>query len=60
VTNKPLALTRALLSGLDLALFFPVVIGGDSCPEKKPSPRPVLQALAELGALRGSCSRTMD
>ena len=41
VTNKPLALTNQLLHGLGLDAFFPVVVGGDSCAEKKPSPLPV-------------------
>jgi phosphoglycolate phosphatase len=50
VTNKPLALTHQLLYGLGLDAFFPVVIGGDSCAEKKPSPLPVRLALAGLGA----------
>ncbi len=49
VTNKPLAHARELLRGLDLLWFFPVVIGGDSCPEKKPHPAPVLRALELLG-----------
>jgi len=49
VTNKPLGLTRQLLGGLDLYSYFPVVIGGDSCAEKKPSPMPVRLALERLG-----------
>jgi len=50
VTNKPHRLTLPLLAGLGLAGYFPVVIGGDSCREKKPHPEPVVQALRELGA----------
>lgn len=50
VTNKPLGLARDLLRGLDLERFFPVVIGGDSCAEKKPSPAPVRLALQRLGS----------
>lgn len=49
VTNKPLGLTRKLLSGLELDHYFPVVVGGDSCAEKKPSPVPVRWALERLG-----------
>jgi phosphoglycolate phosphatase len=48
VTNKPRALAVALLTGLDLARFFSVVVGGDSCPQKKPAPEPVLFALRQL------------
>lgn len=50
VTNKPFRLTSRLLQGLGLDAYFPVVIGGDSCAEKKPSPLPVLEALARLGS----------
>ncbi len=50
VTNKPLALTLELLDGLQLRRFFPVILGGDSFPEKKPHPKPVLEALRMLGA----------
>lgn len=50
VTNKPAAFTRPLLDGLDLSRYFPVVIGGDSCAEKKPHPEPVREALRRLGA----------
>ena len=50
VTNKPLGLSQRLLRGLDLDRFFPVVIGGDSCAEKKPAPAQVLLALERLGA----------
>lgn len=51
VTNKPYALSCELLDGLGLARFFAVVIGGDSCPAKKPDPRPLYQALDGLKAL---------
>jgi phosphoglycolate phosphatase len=30
-----------LLAALDLTRYFPVVIGGDSCPVKKPDPTPI-------------------
>ncbi|HXV19908.1 MAG TPA: HAD-IA family hydrolase [Desulfuromonadales bacterium] len=50
VTNKPHRLTRLLLEGLALSGYFPVVIGGDSLPQKKPDPRPVWRALEELAA----------
>ena len=49
VTNKPLQPTLALLDQLGLRRFFPVVIGGDSTPSKKPDPEPVVAALAQLG-----------
>ena len=49
VTNKPLQPTLALLDQLELRRFFPVIIGGDSTPRKKPDPEPVVAALAQLG-----------
>lgn len=50
VTNKPHALTRQLLDGLDLTKHFKKIIGGDSFPEKKPHPLPVQKALEALNA----------
>ncbi|MDH3662560.1 MAG: phosphoglycolate phosphatase [Alphaproteobacteria bacterium] len=41
-TNKPLVLTEKILGGLRLRSFFQVVIGGDSCRTRKPSPEPLL------------------
>ncbi len=49
VTNKPIAPTLELLDRLDLRRFFPVVVGGDSAPTKKPDPGPVRLALSRLG-----------
>lgn len=49
VTNKPYAITLPLLDALDLRRFFPVVLGGDSLPQKKPDPAPVREALSRLG-----------
>jgi phosphoglycolate phosphatase len=45
VTNKPLDLSEELLKRLDLGETFRCVIGGDSYPEKKPHPLPLLKAL---------------
>jgi len=50
VTNKPYQLTVDLLSALDMSQYFKVVIGGDSYPQKKPDPLPVVKALEALGA----------
>ncbi len=49
VTNKPYAYTLPLLDGLGLTPYFKVVVGGDSCSEKKPHPAPVRYALEQLG-----------
>jgi phosphoglycolate phosphatase len=50
VTNKPEALARLLLDQLDLARFFPVIVGGDTLAVCKPSPAPLRHALAAIGA----------
>lgn len=52
VTNKPFPLARDLLAGLGLLPCFPVVIGGESSPARKPDPAPVLLALERLGVPR--------
>jgi phosphoglycolate phosphatase len=49
-TNKATRASERLLAALDLARFFPVVIGGDAGP-RKPDPAPLLQAIAALGAV---------
>jgi phosphoglycolate phosphatase len=49
-TNKPIGPTRAALRHFGLADAFATVIGGDSLPERKPHPAPLLRAAAELGA----------
>src|SRR5690242_6943562 len=53
VTNKAERVTRLVLETLGLAPFFPVVVGGDTTPWKKPDRRPLLAALAALGAAEG-------
>lgn len=49
VTNKPRVFTERILDHLEMNHYFPVVICGDSLPEKKPSPLPLREALAQLG-----------
>jgi phosphoglycolate phosphatase len=50
VTNKPYAASHEILEKLKLAGFFKAVIGGDSLPERKPHPAPLLRAAEQLGA----------
>jgi phosphoglycolate phosphatase len=52
-TNKPQAPTDRLLAELDLARHFPVVIGGDSLPVRKPDPGHLRAVLERLGADSG-------
>lgn len=49
-TNKPLAVTQAILTHFGIAQLFGCVIGGDSVPERKPHPAPLRAALQGLGA----------
>ena len=49
-TNKPAAPAQAALRHFGLDRFFPVVIGGDTLPQRKPDPAPLRAALAGLGA----------
>ncbi|WP_313777880.1 phosphoglycolate phosphatase [Thiorhodovibrio frisius] len=44
VTNKSACFTEPLLTHFDLRGLFEIVISGDSLPEKKPSPLPLLHA----------------
>jgi phosphoglycolate phosphatase len=48
-TNKPIDPTRRILVALGLEHFFGSVIGGDSLPQRKPDPEPLLAAIAGLG-----------
>ncbi|MFT4047545.1 MAG: HAD-IA family hydrolase [Solimonas sp.] len=48
-TNKPRAVSIAILDALGLAPLFGAVIGGDSTPARKPDPRPLRAALAAIG-----------
>ncbi len=53
VTNKPQQMASALLDSLNLSHYFSLVLGGDSCAEKKPHPAPLLSALHQLRAESG-------
>lgn len=44
VTNKPYEFTLALVDGIGLRSHFKVILGGDSLPERKPSPLMLLEA----------------
>lgn len=48
VTNKPLSYTHIILRQTGLADYFDLVVGGDSCEEKKPHPLPLQFACAQL------------
>ena len=49
VTNKPEKISWLLLHALGVGELFSIVMGGDSCPENKPSPLPLKIAAEKLG-----------
>lgn len=49
ITNKAGDFTLPLLERTGLAPYFPVVVSGDTTPEKKPHPAPLLHACTALG-----------
>jgi phosphoglycolate phosphatase len=49
-TNKPERITRTLLRALDLERLFPVVLGAEVLPVRKPDPGPLLWVLERLNA----------
>lgn len=55
VTNKPYEFSIALLEGLGMLSQFQVVIGGDSLPERKPSPMMLLEAARRCGVEPANC-----
>jgi phosphoglycolate phosphatase len=50
VTNKPYEFTIALLVGIGLRNHFDIILGGDSLPERKPSPLMLLEAARRCSA----------
>ena len=60
VTNKPYDFTLALLDGTGLLPYFDVVLGGDSLPERKPSPMMLLEAARRFGVTPSSCLMVGD
>jgi len=50
ITNKLARYTGPLLQGVGLAKHFEIVISGDTLPEKKPHPLPLLHAASFFGA----------
>ena len=50
ITNKVERYTTPLLAGIGLAQYFEIVLAGDTLPEKKPHPMPLLHAAKFFGA----------
>jgi len=49
VTSKESDFARELLVHFGLMDYFDCIIGGDAMPERKPDPKPVLEAISRLG-----------
>ncbi len=49
VSNKPIELTIGVLKGFNMDSLFDEVLGGDSLPQRKPDPAPILHVLKRLG-----------
>lgn len=47
-TNKPIGPTRAVIAAFGLGTLIEAVIGGDSLPERKPHPEPLLHVIRAL------------
>lgn len=56
VTNKPFRFAEKIVRQLGIQSFLTVIIGGDSTPEKKPHPTPILEGVKRTG---GNCSETI-
>jgi phosphoglycolate phosphatase len=50
ITNKAAAFTEHLLQATQLASWFEFAVSGDSLPERKPHPLPMLHACGRLGS----------
>lgn len=55
VTNKPARFTEPLMSVLELAERAACIVSGDTCPQPKPHPAPMLAAAELCGAAPGQC-----
>lgn len=60
VTNKPSEFTLGVLEGLGLDGYFRAVLGGDSLPERKPHPAPLLEAARLCGVPPRRCLMVGD
>jgi phosphoglycolate phosphatase len=60
ITNKRFAFADALLVAAGVRPHFGLVLGGDSLPERKPSPAPLLAAASTLGVEPASSALVGD
>ncbi len=55
VTNKPAFLTEPLLAAMQLSTRANCIVSGDTLPQRKPHPAPLLHAAALLGIETSAC-----
>ena len=55
VTNKPTWLTGPLMAALGMTKRAASIVSGDTCPNPKPHPEPILHACGEIGVRPGNC-----
>lgn len=60
VTNKPKAFVPSLLESFGLADYFSLFLGGDSLPQKKPDPAPLLHVAEHFGIPPAACLMVGD
>lgn len=60
ITNKPKAFIDPILEALSLRTFFAMTLGGDSLPEKKPHPAPLLHLAAHFDVDPAHCLMVGD
>ena len=60
VTNKPIEFVPHLLESLGIHHYFRTLIGGDSLPEKKPSPMPLRYVAQALNVTEDKCLMVGD
>jgi phosphoglycolate phosphatase len=60
VTNKPAAFTEPLLATLGLRDYFGVVVSGDTLPQRKPDPAPLVYAVSALAGSPASAIHVGD
>lgn len=59
-TNKPARFVAPLLQALKVDHYFAALLGGDSLPERKPRPEPLLHLARQFDAAIGECLMVGD
>jgi len=60
ISNKPESLCHLIMEALGIALHFEFICGGDTFPEMKPSPLPLVRTLERLGISAGDAVMVGD